>query len=92
MLSIIMKRLALSSKGAKDFLRGTFFTTLLNIALMLPALYIFLFLDEYLQSVINPSHSGSKGIAYYACLGVLFMLITWVIARLQYRQYLYNDL
>ena len=85
MLNIIMRRLALSSKGAKDFLKGTAFTTLLNIALMLPALFLFLFLDDYLRPVIDPSETISKGIWYYAILGILFMLVTWVAARFQYR-------
>jgi ATP-binding cassette subfamily B protein len=80
-----MRRLALSPKGAKDFLKGTFFTTLLNIALMLPALFLFLFLDDYLRPVIDPTQTANKGVAYYSLLGVLFMVTIWVIARLQYR-------
>jgi ATP-binding cassette, subfamily B, bacterial IrtB/YbtQ len=85
MLEIIRKRLALSTKGAQDFLKGTFFTTLLNIALMLPAVYAFLFLDDYLGSWIHSSQTVTKGIWYYTALGILFMLVTWVIARCQYR-------
>jgi hypothetical protein len=38
----VQKKLALSKKGAKDFIKGTLCTTLLNIALMLPAVFIFL--------------------------------------------------
>jgi ATP-binding cassette subfamily B protein IrtB len=85
MLELLKKRLALSTKGAKDFLKGTFFTTLLNIALMLPAVFVFLFLDDYLRPLINPSEAFRKGIWYYTTLGMLFMLATWTIARLQYR-------
>lgn len=36
MLNTIKKRFALSTQGAKDFCKGTFFTVLLDIALMLP--------------------------------------------------------
>ena len=41
------KRFALSEKGAKDLQRGIFFSTLLNLALMLPPTYLFFFLMEY---------------------------------------------
>ena len=85
MFNYLERRLALSSKGAKDFLRGTLFTTLLNIALMLPAVYIFLFFDDYLKPVLDPTESFSKGVGYYLMLGVIFMVVTWLIALIQYR-------
>ena len=37
MIEVIKRRFALSTKGAKDFCKGVFFTTLLDIVLMLPA-------------------------------------------------------
>ncbi len=85
MLDILQKRLALSPRGAKAFLKGTFFTTLLNIALMLPAVFVFLFFDDYLRKWINPSETTRTGMGYYITLGIVFMLATWVVARLQYR-------
>jgi ATP-binding cassette subfamily B protein IrtB len=85
MLEILKKRLALSTKGAKDFLKGTFFTILFNITLLLPAVFVFLFLDDYLRTLIYPSETFRKGIWYYIALGMLFMLATWIIARIQYR-------
>ena len=87
MLNILQKRLALSNNGAKAFLKGTFFTTLLNIALMLPAVFVFLFLDDYLRKWINPSETirTETGMGYYMTLGILFMSATWVVARFQYR-------
>ena len=85
MFSYLERRLALSNKGARDFLRGTLFTTLLNIALMLPAVYIFLFFDDYLKPVLDPTESFSKGVGYYLMLGVIFMVVTWLIALIQYR-------
>ena len=39
MIKTIQNRLALSEKGAKDLLQGIFCTTLLNLGLMLPAVY-----------------------------------------------------
>ena len=85
MLKIIKKRFALSTKGAKDFCKGIFFTTLLNIALMFPSVFVFLFLEEYLQPMLNPSISPAHGIIYYIILGIAFMVVMYVIALLQYR-------
>ncbi len=85
MLSILERRLALSPKGAQDFLKGVFFTTLLNIALMLPAVFVFLFLDDYLKGSSVQSANIHQTIWYYLIIGVLFMLLTWIITRFQYR-------
>lgn len=85
MRKILQRRLALSEKGIKDFLKGVFFTTLLDIALMLPAVLFFLFLDDYLSPVLDPSALVVNGIWHYLLLGTGFMLIMYVIAILQYK-------
>ncbi|ADN35224.1 ABC transporter related protein [Methanolacinia petrolearia DSM 11571] len=85
MLKFLMDRLALSRKGAGDFVKGTFFTLLLDFALMLPAVYVFLFLDEYLRPLTGEAGVPGNDIRYYIAIAVLFIIVTWVIARLQYR-------
>ena len=85
MLNTIKKRFALSTQGAKDFCKGTFFTVLLDIALMLPAVFAFLFLEDYLRPVFTPSASVTHGILYYSLLGLAFMIVMYIIAVLQYR-------
>ena len=85
MLNTIKKRFALSTQGAKDFCKGTFFTVLLDIALMLPAVFVFLFLEDYLCPVFTPSASETHGILYYSLLGLAFMIVMYIIAVLQYR-------
>ncbi len=85
MLKTIQKRFALSEKGAKDFCKGGFFTTLSNIALMLPAVFMFLFLEDYLRPIFDPSASILHGIGYYILLGIGFMLVMYIIAVAQYR-------
>ena len=85
MLNMIKKRFALSTQGAKDFCKGTFFTVLLDIALMLPAVFVFLFLEDYLRPVFTPSASVTHGILYYSLLGIFFMIVMYIIAVLQYR-------
>ena len=85
MFKILQKRLALSEQGAKDFLKGTFFTILMDMAIMLPAVFVFLFLDDYLRAVLDFSTTGHYGVSYYVGLGLGMLAVTWVIARLQYR-------
>lgn len=84
MLETIKRRFALSTKGAKDFCKGVLFTTLLNIALMLPAVFVFLFLEDYLRPIFNPSASVAHGIVYYLLIAIAFMLVMYVIAVFQY--------
>ncbi|MCL3781973.1 ABC transporter ATP-binding protein [Prolixibacteraceae bacterium JC049] len=85
MYSKIGKRLALSHQGARNFTKGVVFTTLLNIVLMLPAIFVFLFLDDYLKPLLENSTSSLAGIGYYIFLGVTFMVVMWGIALLQYK-------
>lgn len=85
MLKTIQKRFALSKKGAKDFCKGVCWTTLLNIALMLPAVFVFLFLEDYLQPVFDSSVSVTHGIIYYLVMAVACMLVMYIIALFQYK-------
>jgi ATP-binding cassette subfamily B protein len=85
MIEAIKKRFALSTKGAKDFRKGVLMTTLLDLALMLPAVFVFLFLDDYLRPVFRPEAGAVHGAVYYAVTGIVFMLVMYAIAVLQYR-------
>ncbi len=85
MLKTIQRRFALSEKGARDFCKGVFFTTLLDLALMLPAVFVFLFLDDYLRPVFAPDASVVHGAVFYLLLGLAFMLVMYAAAVLQYR-------
>lgn len=85
MLNFLKRRLALSTKGAQDFIKAVFLTTLLDLVLMLPAVFVFLFLDDYLRELLVPTGNVHGGIWYYVAIGILFMLFTWLLARFQYR-------
>lgn len=85
MLKKIQKRFALSSKGAKDLCKGTFFTILRDIILMLPAVYVFNFLNDYLRPVFEPSLPTTHCLLYYTFLGIAFMIIMYIISVIQYR-------
>jgi ATP-binding cassette subfamily B protein len=78
MLKSLQYRFALSHKGAKDFLKGVFFTVLLDIALMLPAVFTFIYLDDYLKGL-------DHNIWYFISLGILFMILMFIISIFQYR-------
>ena len=84
MLKSIERTFALTEKGAKDFIRGTIWTTLLNISLMLPAVFIFLFLEQYLNKALNPAVEITHGLWYYILFGLGLMVIMFVIATFQY--------
>ena len=81
MRKIIQKRFALSEKGAKDFLIGTLWTLILDISLMLPAIYMFSFLNDFFH---QDAESGYR-LHQYLLLGLAFMLIMFIIAVFQYR-------
>ncbi len=85
MIAYLEKRLALSNRGARDFLKSAGSNILLNMVLFLPSVFAFLFLADYMGTWIDPVDTGIKGIGFYIVLGVVFMLITWAIARLQFR-------
>jgi ATP-binding cassette subfamily B protein IrtB len=52
------KRFALSPEGATSFISGVVLSTLQNIVLMLPAMFMFIFLMEYLASSDAPHGFG----------------------------------
>ncbi len=85
MFKIIQKRFALSSKGAKDFLKGVFFTTILDISLMFPAAFMFYFLNEYMHKIFDSSHIISNGLWYYILLGIAVMAVMFIISLFQYK-------
>lgn len=85
MIKMLMARLALSEQGARDLLKGVWWTTLLDIALMLPVVLTFLFLDDWLGPVLALGSDTAHGLAYYSAMGLAFMAVMYAIAVKQYR-------
>ncbi len=56
----------------------------MNISFMIPVILGFKFLDEYLNLLLNPSHSQVSGILYYSIMSVVFLLVMFIIAYFQY--------
>lgn len=81
MIKYFQNRFALSKKGAKDLWRGIVFSTLLNLSLMLPPIYLFFFLLEYL----NEKYSLQRHtLWFYIVIAIVFMGIMLITTRWQY--------
>lgn len=81
MIRYFQNRFALSEKGAKDLRRGIIFSTLLNLALMLPPTYLFFFLMEYLDA--RPGLQPHALWVYLLLAGGL-AVVMFIVARWQY--------
>ena len=81
MIRYFQNRFALSEKGAKDLRRGTFFSTLLNVALMLPPSYLFFFLMEYVDV---RRAAPPQSLWLYLLLALVALCIMFVVSRWQY--------
>lgn len=51
---------------------------------MLPAIFVFLFLDDYLRPIFNPSLSPVHGALYYTLLAIAFMVVMYIVSFIQY--------
>lgn len=78
-------KLALSPKGYRDFKKGVAWTAVFNIALMLPAIYVFLFLADWLRPLLNGGASPAHGLSYFCVLAVAFLAVMYVVGVFQYR-------
>lgn len=83
--SFLRRRFALSEKGARDFCRGVAWTTVFDIVLMLPAVFVFVFLDDTLRPLLGGTPSTGHGLAYYALLDLAFMAVMYAVGVFQYR-------
>ena len=81
MTRYFQNRFALSEKGARDLQRGILFSTLLNMALMLPPTYLFLFLMEYVGQHHGPRQPS---LWLYLLLAAGLAAVMFVISRWQY--------
>ncbi len=52
---------------------------------MLPAVFVFLFLDDYLHPLLEEGKELQGGLIYYSMLGLVFMLLMFLFARWQYQ-------
>lgn len=81
MTRYFQNRFVLSKKGARDLQRGILFSTLLNMALMLPPTYLFLFLMEYVGQHHGPQQPS---LWLYLLLAAGLAAVMFVVSRWQY--------
>ena len=81
MMKYFQNRFALSEKGANDLLRGIVFSTLLNLALMLPPTYLFLFLMEYIGTYPQLQRHT---LWFYLLVAAVLAAVMFFVARWQY--------
>lgn len=81
MIKYLQQRFALTEKGAKDLRNGIAFSTLLNLALMLPPTYLFFFLMEYIDAT---PHTEPHTLWFYVLVAAALAVLMFFIARRQY--------
>ncbi|MDD7318376.1 MAG: ABC transporter ATP-binding protein [Prevotella sp.] len=81
MIKYFQNRFALSEKGAKDLRRGIAYSTLLNLALMLPPTYLFLFLMERIGT---ESQARQHTLWFYLLLAVGLAVLMFIVTQWQY--------
>lgn len=84
MLKYFQNKYAMSEKGAKDLLGSIIWTVVMDISFMVPVVLSFIFLDEYMNILLNPSNSPQNSMLYYVVMSAVFLLIMYIIAYFQY--------
>lgn len=84
-LSFISKRFALSVQGARDFCRGVVWTTVFDIVLMLPAVFVFIFLGDAFGALLGGGAPFAHSLAFYSALALAFMAVMYAVGVFQYR-------
>lgn len=85
LLGRVRRRFALSERGARDFCRGVAWTTLFNLVLMLPAVFVFICLDDWLRPLLGAEGGSGHGLVYYCALALAFVAVMYVVGVFQYR-------
>ena len=82
-MTTLQRRFALSAMGARDLKRGILYSTLLNLAFILPSIFVFIFFTDFLRPAFGRGEAR-YGWELYLCLAVAFSLVTALIANMQY--------
>nr|WP_314634561.1 ABC transporter ATP-binding protein [uncultured Porphyromonas sp.] len=82
-MTTLQHRFALSAMGARDLKRGILYSTLLNLAFILPSIFVFIFFTDFLRPAFGRGEAR-YGWELYLSLAVAFTLVTALIAYMQY--------
>uniref|UniRef100_UPI000832DE33 ABC transporter ATP-binding protein n=1 Tax=Methanofollis ethanolicus TaxID=488124 RepID=UPI000832DE33 len=84
MRNYVQKRFALSEQGAKDFVKGSLYSAIADISLMVPLGLLVLVLYALLQPVIDVQTGRPPDIVLYTALGLLILGFMYVCHWYQY--------
>lgn len=82
-MTTLQHRFALSAMGARDLKQGILYSTLLNLAFILPSIFVFIFFTDFLRPAFGRGEAR-YGWELYLSLAVAFSLVTALIAYMQY--------
>ena len=82
-MTTLQHRFALSAMGARDLKRGILYSTLLNLAFILPSIFVFIFFTDFLRPAFGRGEAR-YGWELYLSLAVAFSFVTALIAYMQY--------
>lgn len=84
MIAYFQDKFALTKEGSRSFIRGTLWTTLMDLSFILPMILVFQFLEERLNLLTKAGETATKGMVYYLLLGLVFLAVMYLIAYAQY--------
>ncbi|WP_329903397.1 ABC transporter ATP-binding protein [Porphyromonas pogonae] len=84
MIKYIQNRFAMSEKGARDFLKASFATTLQNLTFMLPIMLVYIFLEKDLLPLMSGTINQSSHIGLYIAIIVISCIIIYIASYWQY--------
>ncbi len=77
-------KFALSDQGAKDLIGGITWSTFMNISFMIPVVFAFIFLQDYLAIFINNVNIEVHSISFFLIMSLVSVLVMFIIAYIQY--------
>ncbi|MCY1153158.1 MAG: ABC transporter ATP-binding protein [Sphaerochaetaceae bacterium] len=84
MIKFFKEKYSLSEKGAKDFVISVAWTIFMDLSFMLPVVFSFTFIDDFLSPLMKNSTNITLNTTYYIIMGLSFLFVMFVIVYFQY--------
>ena len=84
MINFFKEKYSLSEKGAKDFVHSIAWTIILDLSFMLPVIFSFKFIQDFLSPLLLKSSNTVINNKVYLIMGISFFVIMLIIAYCQY--------
>ena len=85
MRKFFQRAYAMTEKGAKDLIKSSIWTAIMDLSLMLPVVIAFHFLETYLQAVLAGAGIPESNILHYVILAAVAFVVMFIIAYVQYQ-------